>query len=73
MLKSLTMFGILIVFIFAMGIVSSAEAHPHATIELMDSHSHEIGDKGLQENFLIHTFEQVVFSIVDFVNSILSR
>lgn len=60
-------FGILFVIVFSFGIISLAYAHPHATIDLMDSHSH---DNGMEENFLIHTFEQVVFSIVDFVNGI---
>lgn len=53
--------------IFSFGITSLAYGPPHATIELMESHSH---DKGLEENFMIHTFEQVVFSIADFVNGI---
>ncbi|NND86771.1 MAG: hypothetical protein HKM23_05540 [Nitrosopumilus sp.] len=53
--------------IFSFGITSLAYAYPHATIDLMDSHSH---GKGFEENFLIHTFEQVVFSMVDFVSGI---
>ncbi len=54
-----------------MGMVSTVDAHPHATIDLMESHSHDIGDEGFQENFLVHTFENVIFSVVDFFNNIL--
>ena len=63
----------MIVFVFAMGMVSTVDAHPHATIDLMKSHSHDIGDEGFQENFLVYTFENVIFSIVDFFNNALFR
>ena len=72
-MKYFTVFGILIVFVFAMGMISTVDAHPHATIDLMGSHSHDIGDEGFQENFLVHTFENVIFSIVDFFNNALFR
>jgi hypothetical protein len=72
-LKYFTVFGILIVFVFAMGMVSTVDAHPHAIIDLMESHSHDMGDEGFQENFLVHTFENVIFSIVDFFNNALFR
>jgi hypothetical protein len=72
-LKYFTVFGILIVFVFAMGMVSTVDAHPHTTIDLVESHSHDIGDEGFQENFLVHTFENVIFSIVDFFNNALFR
>lgn len=64
-MKSFTFFGILIVFVFVLGMISTADAHPHATIDLMGSHSH---DKGFEENFLVHTFTDVIFSIFDFLN-----
>ena len=72
-MKRTIIFGILIVFVFTIGIISSAEAHPHATIDLMESHSHVLADEKFHDNFLIHTFDQVLLSIVDFVSSILSR
>jgi len=66
-------FGILTVFVFAMGMISTAEAHPHTTIDLMESHSHDIFDEKFQENFMVHTFENVILTVVDFFNSILFR
>lgn len=66
-------FGILTVFVFAMGMISTAEAHPHTTIDLMESHSHDILDEKFQENFMVHTFENVILTVVDFFNSILFR
>jgi hypothetical protein len=66
-------FGILMGLIIILGSISIAEAHPHATVDLMESHSHDLHDEKFQENFLIHTFENVIFSIVDFFNSFLSR
>ncbi len=64
-MKSIAFFGILIVFVFILTIISTADAHPHATIDLMGSHSH---DEGFQENLLVHTFTDVIFSIFDFFN-----
>ena len=61
------------VFVFSLGIISTAEAHPHATPELMDSHSHVFADENFHDNFLIHTFDQVLFSITDFFTSLLNR
>jgi len=72
MLKSFTIFGILIVFIFAIGITSSAEAHPHATIDLMESHSHNVNDENFQEDFILHDFEHVIISIWDYFTNIFS-
>lgn len=72
-MKSFRIFGFLIVFVFVIGIVSIAEAHPHATPELMDSHSHVFADEKFHDNFLIHTFDQVLFSITDFFTSLLNR
>jgi len=67
-----TFFGILIAFIFVIGMASTAEAHPHATINLMESHSHDIHDEVFQENFIVHTFEEVIFSVFNFIHSYLS-
>ena len=72
-MKSFTFFGILIIFISATGMISAADAHPHATIGLMESHSHIFADEKFHDNFFIHTFDQVIFSITDFFNSILFR
>ena len=63
----------MIIFVFAMGLISTAEAHPHATIDLMESHSHDMHDKKFQDDFLLHTFEDVAFHVVDFFNRFLSR
>jgi hypothetical protein len=72
-MKSFTFFGMMIIFIFTIGIISTADAHPHATIDLMESHSHLFADEKFHDNFLIHTFDQVIFSITDFFNSVLFR
>lgn len=72
-MKYFMIFGILIGFVFAIGVVSTAEAHPHATIELTDSHSHILANEKFHDNFVIHTFDQVIFSITDFFNSILFK
>ena len=67
-----TFFGILIAFVFVIGMASTAEAHPHATIDLMESHSHDMHDEGFEENFIVHTFEEVIFSVFNFINAHLS-
>lgn len=72
-MKSFTFFGFLIVFVFVLGVISTADAHPHATIDLMESHSHDIHDEGFQDNFLVHTFEDVIFSVFNFFNNTLFR
>ncbi|MDC0199354.1 hypothetical protein OAJ83_00680 [Candidatus Nitrosopelagicus sp.] len=46
--------------IFSLGLTSIAEAHPHTTIDLMNTHSH---DFYTAEDFLIHTFENVVLFV----------
>lgn len=72
-MKYFTILGFLIVFVFVVGVVSTVEAHPHATPELMESHSHVFADEKFHDNFLIHTFDQVLFSITDFFNSLTFR
>lgn len=62
----------MIVFVFGIGIASTADAHPHATVDLMESHSHDTHNENFQENFLVHTFEDVVFHI-EFFGHFLSR
>ena len=47
---------------------SVAEAHPHATIELMESHSHE---NLFEENFLLHTFENVIIDSIASIKNFL--
>jgi len=70
-MKYFTVFGILIVSIFVIGMVSTVDAHPHVTIELMESHSHDVNDENFQEEFILHDFEHVIISIFDFINNIL--
>ena len=67
-----TFFGILIAFVFVIGMASTADAHPHATIDLMESHSHDMQDEVFQEHFIVHTFEEVMFSVFNFINFHLS-
>jgi len=68
-MNNFTFFGILIAFVFVIGMASAAEAHPHATIDLLESHSHDMHDEVFQENFIVHTFEEVIFSVFDFINT----
>ncbi|MFQ5476455.1 MAG: hypothetical protein ACE5DT_05430 [Nitrosopumilus sp.] len=70
-MKSLIIFGILMSIVLIPGIISTVEAHPHATIDLMESHSHDIGDENFQEEFILHDFEHVIISAFDWFNRIL--
>ena len=70
-MKSLAIFGILIAVVIVLGTISMAEAHPHATEELMESHSHDLQDENFQDNFILHTFEDVIFSTFNFIKNIL--
>jgi len=70
-MKSFVIFGILMALVFVLGSISMAEAHPHVTIDLMESHSHEPHDENFQENFILHTFEDVIISVFDFIKNML--
>ena len=70
-MKTFVIFGILMAFVIVIGTISIAEAHPHATIDLMESHSHDPHDENFQENFILHTFQDVIFSVFDFFKNIL--
>ena len=67
MLKNLVLFVILTITILSLGFTSIAEAHPHITIDLMNTHSHDIYTS---EDFVIHTFEHVVLFIEQIQNII---
>lgn len=71
-MKSLVIFGILISFVLCLGSFTMAEAHPHATIDLMESHSHDPDDEIFQESFILHSFEDVIFSTFSFFEDFLS-
>jgi len=70
-MKSFVIFGILMAFVIVLGTISIAEAHHHATIDLMESHSHDVHDENFQENFILHTFEDVIISVFNFIKNIL--
>ena len=70
-MKYFVIFGILMAFVIVLGSISIAEAHPHATIDLMESHSHDSHDENFQENFILHTFEDVIISVFNFIKNIL--
>ena len=59
-MRNVILLVILTVGIFSIGFTSFAEAHPHATINLMDMHSHDLLTS---EDFVIHTFEQVILFV----------
>jgi|TARA_B110000438_G_scaffold137185_1_gene132543 hypothetical protein len=59
-LKNLVLIAILAVGIFSLGFTSVAEAHPHTTIDLMNTHSHDLY---ASEDFVVHTFEHVVLFV----------
>lgn len=56
---------------FVLGIPLNADAHPHASFTLMDSHSHELHNEKYQGHFIIHTFEEVVLNTISFFESFL--
>ena len=68
-MRNLILVAILTVGIFSVGFISFAEAHPHATINLMDMHSHDLLTS---EDFVIHTFEQVILFVGQIQNIIFS-
>ncbi len=70
-MKSLAMLGILTLIVSIFGVIPMVEAHPHATIDLMESHSHDVIDDNFQEDFIVHTFEEVIFSVFNFIKNIL--
>ena len=67
-MKSLAVFAIAVVILAQ---VPLAVAHPHATVDLMESHSHYIHDDNFQKNFVVHTFEDVIIAAIDFIKMIL--
>ena len=70
-MKSLDILGILTLIVSIFGVIPMVEAHPHATIDLMESHSHDVLDDNFQEDFIVHSFEHVLISTYDFIISIL--
>ena len=60
-MKNLVLIAILALGIFSLGFTSVAEAHPHTTIDLMNTHSHDLYTS---EDFVVHTFEHVVLFVV---------
>ena len=70
-MKPLDMLGILTLIVSIFGVIPMVEAHPHATIDLMESHSHNVLDDNFQEDFILHSFEHVLISTYDFIISIL--
>ena len=70
-MKSLIITGILVSILVTPGLIFTVEAHPHATSELMESHSHEIGDEKFQEGFILHDFEHVIVATWDWLNRVL--
>ena len=68
-MRNVILLAILTVGIFSIGFTSFAEAHPHANINLMDMHSHDLLTS---EDFVIHTFEQVILFVGQIQNIIFS-
>ena len=64
-------FGIVVMItVMLVGTISLAEAHPHVSFDLMESHSHDINDEGFVEHFFINTFEQVIISLESFLKNL---
>jgi hypothetical protein len=51
-LKTKILLGLLIAIVIISSSFSAVEAHPHANIDLMDSHSHDPNSENFQENFI---------------------
>ncbi|MDP6897712.1 MAG: hypothetical protein QGH95_01125 [Candidatus Nitrosopelagicus sp.] len=60
MLSNLPFLAILLVGVFSIGLISMAEAHPHISLEVMNTHSHEVMSS---QDFVVHTFEQVILFV----------
>ena len=60
MMKYYPLLGLLVIGVFSIGFVSFADAHPHATIDLMETHSHDLHTS---EDFMLHTYEYVVLFV----------
>ena len=69
-MKNLIIFSVLAFFVMFTGTISLVEAHPHATIDLTNSHSHVLLDEKYHDNFILHTFDKVIISAIEFVNSL---
>lgn len=69
-MKSWIICGILMSFVL-MAYIAPADAHPHATIDLMESHSHDVNAENFQEEFILHDFEHVIIATIDWFKSIL--
>jgi len=69
MLKHILLFTVLILGIVSIGFTSFAQAHPHVSLEIMDTHSHDLL---AGEDFVIHTFEQVILFVGQLQNIIFS-
>ena len=70
-MKCIVILGILMLIVSISGVIPMVEAHPHATIDLMESHSHDVHDDDFQEYFIVHSFEHVIISTYDFIMSVL--
>ena len=70
-MKSSLLFGLLIGTAIILSTFSLAEAHPHASMDLMDSHSHDPNADNFQEEFILHDFEHVILSTFNFFKTIL--
>lgn len=71
-MKHFLVLAILIVFVFSLGMISIVDAHPHATPELMESHSHDPNAENFQEEFILHDFEHVIISFFNYFSNLLS-
>jgi len=62
----------IILILFLSGTPLIVDAHPHATIDLMESHSHNVDDGNFQEEFVLHDFEHVIISMWEYFTDIFS-
>ena len=60
-------FGILLALVMILSSFSMAEAHPHANVDLMESHSHNLHG----EVFILHTFEHVIIDSFESIKNFL--
>ncbi len=70
-MKNLIILGIFLSILFGLGFNPMVEAHPHATTDLMESHSHDIHSENFEKNFTLHSFEHVIIFTYDWFKSIL--
>ncbi|HXV66045.1 MAG TPA: hypothetical protein VD731_02285 [Nitrosopumilaceae archaeon] len=63
--------GFLVALVIITSSFSMVDAHPHATPDLMESHSHDPESENFHEEFILHSFEHVIISTWEFFRTLI--